>query len=68
LDESFSGLIRRTNTLAFLGSGTAAANRISDVADLGATWHLTRHLCPIEKFYFWVYRIPQNGNLNELRE
>ena len=66
LDESFSGLITRTNTLAFIGSGTAAANRISDVADLGATLHLTQHLRLIEKFYFWAYRIPQNGNLNEL--
>jgi hypothetical protein len=66
LDESFSGLITRTNTLAFTGSGTAAANRISDAADLGATLHLTQHLRLIEKFYFWAYRIPQNGNLNEL--
>jgi hypothetical protein len=66
LDESFGGLITRTNTLAFTGSGTAAANRISDVADLGATLHLTRHLRLIEKFYFWAYRIPQNGNFNEL--
>jgi hypothetical protein len=66
LDESFSGLITRTSTLAFTGSGTAAANRISDVADLGATLHLTQHLRLIEKFYFWAYRIPQNGNLNEV--
>jgi hypothetical protein len=66
LDESFNGLITRTNTLAFTGSGTAAANRISDTADLGATLHLTQHLRLIEKFYFWAYRIPQNGNLNEL--
>jgi hypothetical protein len=66
LDESFGGLITRTNTLAFTGTGTAAANRISDVADLEATWHLTQHLRLIEKFYFWAYRIPQNGNFNEL--
>jgi len=66
LDESFGGLIPRTNTLAFTGTGTAAANRISDVADLGATLHLTPHLRLIEKFYFWAYRIPENGNLNEL--
>jgi hypothetical protein len=66
LDESFSGLITRTSTLAFAGSGTAAANRISDVADLGATLHLTPHLRLIEKFYFWAYRIPQNGNFNEV--
>jgi hypothetical protein len=66
LDESFSGLITRTNTLAFTGTGTSAANRTSDVADLGATLHLTQHLRLIEKFYFWAYRIPQNGNLNEV--
>jgi hypothetical protein len=66
LDESFSGSITRTNTLAFAGTGTAAANRISDVVDLGATLHLTQHLRLIEKFYFWAYRIPQNGNFNEL--
>jgi hypothetical protein len=66
LDESFGGLITRTNTLAFTGTGTAAANRISDVADLGATLHLTQHLRLIEKFYFWAYRIPQNGNFSEL--
>jgi hypothetical protein len=66
LDESFSGLITRTNTLAFTGTGTAAAKRISDVADLGATLHLTQHLRLIEKFYFWAYRIPQNGNFSEL--
>ena len=65
LDESFAGLITRTNTLAFTGTGTAAANRISDVADLGATLHLTQHLRLLEKFYFWAYRIPENGNFNE---
>ena len=66
LDESFAGLITRTNTLAFNGTGTAAANRISDVLDLEATLHLTQHLRLIEKFYFWAYRIPENGNFTEL--
>jgi hypothetical protein len=66
LDESFAGLIPRTDTLAFTGTGIAAANRISDVVDLEATMHLTQHLRLIEKFYFWAYRIPQNGNFNEL--
>ena len=66
LDESFGGLLTRTNTLAFTGNGTAAANRISDVVDLEATLHLTQHLRLIDKFYFWAYRIPQNGNFNEL--
>ena len=66
LHESFGGLITRTSTLAFLGTGTADANRISDTADLGATVHLTKHLRLIEKFYFWAYRIPENGNFNEI--
>ena len=66
LYESFGGLITRTNTLAFTGTGTAAANRISDVVDLEATLKVTQHLRLIDKFYFWAYRIPQNGNLNEL--
>jgi hypothetical protein len=66
LDENFAGLLTRTNTLAFTGTGTAAANRISDVLDLEATLHLTQHLRLIEKFYFWAYRIPENGNFNEL--
>ena len=65
LDESFSGLITRTNTLAFTDTGTAAANRISDVLDLEATFHLTSHLRLIEKFYFWAYRIPENANFGE---
>src|ERR1035438_6755657 len=66
LDESFGGLITRTSTLAFLGTGTAAADRISDAADLGATVHLAKHLRLIEKFYFWAYRIPENGNFSEV--
>jgi hypothetical protein len=66
LDESFGGLITRTSTLAFLGTGTAAANRISDVFDLGATVHLTKHLRLIETLYFWAYRIPENGNFSEV--
>ena len=66
MDESFNGLITRTNTRAFTGTGTASATRISDVLDLGATVHLTKHLRLIEKFYFWAYRIPENGNFNEV--
>jgi hypothetical protein len=66
LDESFGGLSTRTSTLAFTGTGTGAANRISNVADLEATLHLTQHLRLIEKFYFWAYRIPENGNFSEV--
>jgi hypothetical protein len=66
LDENFAGLITRTHTLAFNGTGTASAQRISDVVDLEATLHLTRHFRLIEKFYFWAYRIPESGNFNEV--
>ncbi len=66
LAESFNGLVTRTATRAFTGSGTAGASRISDVLDLEATVHLTRHLRLIEKFYFWAYRIPENANLTEI--
>lgn len=66
LDESFNGLITRTGTRAFTGSGIASATRISDVLDLGATVHLTQHLRLIEKFNFWAYRIPENGNFTEI--
>ncbi len=66
LDESFDGLITRTSTRAFLGTGEATANRISDTLDLGATVHLTKQLRLVDKFYFWAYRIPQNGNFSEV--
>jgi hypothetical protein len=66
LDESFDGLITRTSTRAFLGTGIADASRISDNFDLGATIHLTPHLRLIDKLYFWAYRIPQNGNFSEV--
>ncbi len=66
LDEPFNGLITRTATRAFVGTGEADANRISDSADFGATVHLTQHLRLIDKLYFWAYRIPENGNFNEV--
>jgi hypothetical protein len=66
LDENFAGLITRTHTLAFNGTGTANANRISNVLDAEATLHLTQHLRLIEKFYLWAYRIPENGNFTEV--
>ena len=65
LDENFSGLLTRTNTLAFNGTGVASARRVSNVLDAEATVHLTQHLRLIEKFYLWAYRIPENGNFTE---
>lgn len=63
--EDFSGLITRTLTRSFLGTGTSSASRLSDNADGEATIHLMRHLRLINKFTFWAYRIPQEANLSE---
>jgi len=66
LNEAFNGLETRTSNRAFLGTGTADASRISDVLDLGATVHLSKHVRLIEKFYFWAFRMPQNANFTEV--
>src|SRR5580693_372714 len=66
MDENFAGLLTRTNTLVFNGTGSGSANRISNVLDAEGTLHITEHLRLIEKFYYWAYRIPENGNFNEL--
>jgi hypothetical protein len=65
LYENFDGLMTRTFTRAFVGTGTADASRTSDNFDLGVTVHLNRHFRLIDKFYFWAYRIPQGGNFSE---
>ena len=65
LTEAFDGLISRTFTRAFAGSGTASASRISNVTDLQATLYLNPHLRLIDKFYFWAYRIPENFTSSE---
>ncbi len=64
-DEDFSGLITRTATRAFSGAGAAAATRVSDVADAEATVHLNRYFRLVDRFYFWAFRIPQNGDFSE---
>jgi hypothetical protein len=66
LYESFNGLISRTGTRAFLGTGTADASQISNVLDIGVTAHLTKHLRLLEKYYLWAFRIPENANFNEI--
>jgi len=66
LTESFNGLISRTSTRAFTGTGTGGAHRISDVFDLQATLYLVKHLRVVNKFSFWAYRIPENANFNEV--
>jgi len=66
LTEAFNGLVTRTNTRSFTTTGIGSAHRISDVVDLQATVYLFKHLRVVNKFYFWAYRIPENGNFTEV--
>jgi hypothetical protein len=63
--ESFSGLITRTLTRSFVGTGTSDASRLSDNADAGVAIHLMSHLRLVNKFTFWAYRTPQSADLSE---
>lgn len=65
LNESFDGLTSRSDTRAASTTGNGSAHRISNVADLGFTFHLTQHLRLVDKFYYWAFRIPENGNFTE---
>jgi len=64
-DEYFNGLVSRTFTRQYTVTGPASARRVSDVANLGATFYLTKHLRLIESFYFWAYRIPGSFDSTE---
>jgi hypothetical protein len=65
LDEFFNGLVSRSETRQSTDTGSGKAKRISNVADLGATLHLTKHWRLVETFRFWSYRIPENFNLTQ---
>ena len=57
-DEFFNGLVSRTGERQFTITGPAAANVISNVAEIGATFRLTDHLHVTDNFYYWAYRSP----------
>lgn len=65
LDEFFNGLVTRSELRQSTDTGPGEAKRISNVADLGATFHFTKHLRLVETFRFWSYRIPENFDLTE---
>src|SRR4051812_27730526 len=52
LDEFFNGLVSRSEIRQSTDTGPAQAKRISNVADLGATFHFTKHLRLVETFRF----------------
>jgi hypothetical protein len=58
LNELFNGLESRTRLRQYNITGPADANQISDVANVSATIHLTKHIRVIETFNFWAFRIP----------
>jgi hypothetical protein len=60
LDESFNGLIQRSDIRQETVTGPGQATRISNVADFSATVHLSEHLRFVDTFRFWSYRIPES--------
>ena len=65
LDEFFNGMISRNRIRQETVTGPGKATRISNVADLGATLYLTKHLRLVEVFRFWAYRIPETFTSTE---
>jgi len=66
LDESSEGLQSRGDVRAFTTTGTGSVRQISNVVDLEGTVHVTKHIRIIDKFYYWAFRIPENGNFTEI--
>src|SRR5262249_10220895 len=59
-DEFFNGLVTRTFTRQFTMTGPPKATRVSDVADVTATLHLSNAIRIVDIFRLWAYRIPEN--------
>jgi hypothetical protein len=66
LDESSEGLQSRGDVRDFTTTGTGSVRQISNVVDLEGTVHVTKHIRIIDKFYYWAFRIPENGNFTEI--
>jgi hypothetical protein len=66
LDESSEGLQNRGDVRAFTTTGTGSVRQISNVVDLEGTVHVTKHIRIIDKFYYWAFRIPENGSFTEI--
>ena len=65
LNEFFDGLISRSRTRQTLVTGMGEATRISNVADISATVHLTKQFRLVDTWRYWAYRIPETGNFVE---
>jgi hypothetical protein len=60
LNESFNGLISRSDIRQETVTGPGHATRISNVADFTATVHVSEHIRLVDSFRFWSYRIPES--------
>jgi len=65
LGEFFNGMISRSRIRQETVTGPENATRISNVADLGATFYLTKHVRLVETFRYWDYRIPGTSQSTE---
>ncbi len=60
LNESFNGLIQRSDIRQETVTGPGHATRISNVADFTATVRVSEHFRLVDTFRFWSYRIPES--------
>ncbi len=58
--ELFNGLITRNGLRQSAIAGSTRTRQVSNVANIGATLHLSHRVRVVETFYFWAYRIPEN--------
>ena len=65
LDEFFNGMSSRNRIRQETVTGPENATRISNVADVGATFYLTKHVRLVETFRYWAYRIPGSSSSTE---
>jgi hypothetical protein len=62
-NESFSGFISRSRTMDSLMTGATSGTRVSAIAELGVTLHLTEKLRLVDNFLFNNFRIPGGWNI-----
>lgn len=62
-NESFEGLITRSRTRSFLETGATSGRRVSSIADLGVTIHVTDRFRLVDSFLFTAFRIPGSWNM-----
>ena len=65
LNESFNGLIQRSDIRQETVTGPGHATRISNVADFTATLRVSEHFRLVDTFRFWSYRIPESFSSTE---